>query len=289
MYMGTEVGGLLQHLYAQGHNFEGVDPSRQDEHFEEIKRLLLGQLCYGFPGSRAFFNYCFHGAQPGRESLCNWIYGHVLGLAFPRFSLATWSGVKSPIAYYFAPAVKKTFKEHYRYGATRFPKELALPGGPPLETLALTLESKAGLSAHFANLSGKEAVLSGEGYSVALGHGCALLADSFGNCLGQAQAVKLAGADYLALDHPMAFGLWRTAEDGIYLKLTELDQGALQQPARVFLSKTLLDRLAPGRELEWRALDKESAATPVEMQAEPAGVRIVYPADPACRCLRATQ
>jgi hypothetical protein len=287
MYLGTEVGGLLQHTFAQGHNAEGVDPSRKDEGFEEIKRMLLGQLCYGFPGSRAFFNCCFHGAIPGTDERSDCVYGQALALAFPRFSLAPWSGKPSPIAYYFAAAVKKAFKQHYRYGVTKFPRELALPGGPPLETLALALESPAGLSVHFANLSGKEAVLSERGYSTALGHGCALLADSFGNCLGKAQTVKLNGADYLALDRPLAFGLWCAPEGAVYLRVLEADETELRGPAQVWISKVLLDRLAPGKTLAWHALDKESAATPVETKPVATGIWLLYPAEAACRCLRA--
>jgi hypothetical protein len=138
-----------------------------------------------------------------------------------------------------------------------------------------------------ANLSGKEAVLSERGYSAALGHGCALLADSFGNCLGKAQAVQLDGADYLALDRPLAFGLWRAPEGAVYLRVLEADETELRGPAQVWLSKVLLDRLAPGRELVWRALDKESAATPVETKVVATGIWLLYPAEAACRCLRA--
>jgi hypothetical protein len=287
MYMGTEVGGLLQHLYAQGHNFEGVDPSWKEKGFEEVKRLLLGQLCYGFPGSRAFFNYCFVSGQPKPEYRADSLFGHALGLAFPRFSLATWGAYPTPIGYYFAAAVKKAFKEHYRYGATEFPEELVRPGAAPLETLGLALKSKAGLSVHFANVSGKQATLSGHGYTAALGHNCALLADSFGNCMGQAQALQFEGADYLRFDRPVAFGLWRTAEGAVYLRVLEADQTELRSPAQAWLSKTLLDRLAPGKTLAWRALDKESAAKPVETRPDSAGGQLVFPAGAACRCLRA--
>jgi hypothetical protein len=287
MYMGTEVGGLLQHLYAQGHNFEGVDPSWKEKGFEEVKRLLLGQLCYGFPGSRAFFNYCFVSGQPKPEYRADSLFGHALGLAFPRFSLATWGAYPTPIGYYFAAAVKKAFKEHYRYGATEFPEELVRPGAAPLETLGLALKSKAGLSVHFANVSGKQATLSGHGYTAALGHNCALLADSFGNCMGQAQALQFEGADYLRFDRPVAFGLWRTAEGAVYLRVLEADQTELRSPAQAWLSKTLLDRLAPGKTLAWRALDKESAAKPVETKVVAAGIWLLYPAEAGCRCLRA--
>jgi hypothetical protein len=286
MYMGTEVGGLLQHLYAQGHNFEGVDPSWKEKGFEEVKRLLLGQLCYGFPGSRAFFNYCFVSGQPKPDYRADGLFGHALGLAFPRFSLAAWAAYPTPIGYYFAAAVKRAFKEHYRYGATKFPKELVLPGAPPLETIALALESKAGLSVHFANVSGKEATLSGSGYSTTLDHNCALLADSFGNCMGQAQALQLDGADYLRFDRPVAFGLWRTAEGAVYLRVLEADQTELRSPAQAWLSKTLLDRLAPGKKLVWTALDKDSAATPADARVEAAGMCLTYPAGSICRCLR---
>ena len=284
MYVGTEVGGLLQHTFAQGHNFEGTDPSRKDELFEEIKRMALAQIAYGFPGSRAFFNYCFEGAQPNRERT-DGIFGHTLGLAFPRFSLAPWTGQPSPIGTYFATSVKRAFKTHYRYGQTQIPRELVLPGSNP-ETLTLVLESDAGYSVHFANLSGAAVTLEQDGYAAELEHGHALLVDSFGNAMGLTREVRLNGEPYLGFDRPVAFGLWRL-DDQVFLRILEPDRTTLNEPIRVFLAPALLDRLGQDSTQSWQALDKMSAPSPVSCTPASNGLELVYPSDPTCRCLAA--
>lgn len=284
--MGTEIGGLLQHTFAQGHNFEGIDPSRKDEKFEEIKRLILGQLAYDFPGSRAYFNYVFSHVPEGHEP-ADGIFGHVLGLAFPRFSLAPFTGVRHPVSSYFTAAVKRVFTQHYRNGRTGFPSELLLPGEPGIDTLALTLESEAGLSVHMANLSGQDAVLMEQGYSVTLGHGRAALIDSFGNAMGRAQEIRRGAAGYLGFDRPAAFGLWRGADARIYLCVREEDFAPLETPMRVSLSQALLDRLKLESHSPWCVLDDAADERPVEQESATTGLELVYPPGRACRCLAA--
>jgi hypothetical protein len=284
MYIGTENGNLLQHTFAPGHNFEGVDPSRKDENFEEIKRLLLGQLCYDFPGSRAYFNYVFAN-QPMPE--VDAVYGHALGLAFPRFSLAPHTRRLDPVASFFAAAVKRHYPAHYRAGQVRYPPELVRPGAAPLATLALRLESAAGTSVHLANLSGQPAVLEEAGYAAELGHGCALVADSFGNLMGRIRAVRWQGAPYVDAGREVVLAVWRTGDGTVYLRVLDPDQRELRAPATVFLSKAWLARAAGAGSLNWQALDAQAAGSAVEVSSKPDGVELVYPSGPACRCLEA--
>ncbi|MFC1451734.1 hypothetical protein ACFLSJ_00130 [Verrucomicrobiota bacterium] len=283
MYVGTEVGGLLQHTFAQGHNFEGTDPSRKDELFEEVKRMALAQIAYGYEGSRAFFNYCFEGAQPNMAP-ADGIFGHALGLAFPRFSLAPWTGQPSPIGTYFATGVKRAFKEHYRYGRTQIPDELVLPGSKP-DTLALVLESDVGRSVHLANLSSRAAALEADGMRARLEHGCACLADTFGNAMGETGAIEVDDERYLGFDRPVCFGLWRT-DEGVFLRILETGRAPLAQPVRVFLSQCLVDRTGPDRAMSWQALDSSGTATDVSATPVENGLELVYPNGPECRCLK---
>ena len=284
MYIGTEGGCLLQHVFAQGHNFSGINPGNLDNQFENVKRLILGQIAYDFPGSRAFFNYVltdFHQEEGARAR----IFGQVLGLAFPRFSLAPFTFSADHISYYLVAGVKKAFRDHYRSGTTVFPAEMLEPGAPPPASVALVLKSLVGKSIHFASLAGEDITLAREGYRVRLEHGRALLVDSFGNLMGETGWVQWQEKDYFRLGRPASFGLWRSEDGPVYLKVLEKDQAPLQKPGRIFLSAELLHRLGRGNALRWSVLDQESTPSPATVETRAEGIEIHYPDDPACRCL----
>ena len=286
MYMGTEVGNLLQHTFAQGHNFDGVNPGRKDNQFEDIKRMILGQHAYDFPGSRIYFNYVLSSQLSADKKRDN-IFGHVLGLAFPRFSLAPFTGIRQQVATYFAAGVKRAFPAHYRNGRTEFPLDAVRPQSPPPTTLALTLRSDEALSVHFANLSEEDLVMEKDGFRARVTRGNAVLADSFGNLLGETDLVQWEGSDYIRLERLAALGLWRSGDGAAYLQAVEADRKSLTEPLRIFLSSELLNRIgaSDAGTPEWQGLDSESSPIKVQTTSVPGGMEVVYPAGDDCRCL----
>ena len=279
MYFGTEGGNLLQHTFAQGHNFGGIDPSRKDNNMEDIKRIVLAQVAYNFPDSRAYFNYVFR--TPDH------IFGHVLGLAFPRFALAPFTGTRHQVSYYFAAMVKKTFPDHYLRGHTEFPLDVLRPGSPPMTSIALVLRSHEGTSVHLANISGEELIMEKEGYVTQLANGCALMVDSFGNVMGETDMVQWQGTNYLHLDRPAAFGIWRNEEGNLYIQALEADRKSLRAPLHIFLSKELLQRMrvTMGEAHRWEGLDAEGGSIPIITKSTEKGHDVVYPSHETCRCL----
>jgi len=287
MYIGTEAGGFLQHTFAAGHCFDGINQARKDNNFEELKRLMIGQTAYDFPGSRAYLNYIL-GSQFNRDpNVTDCVFGHVLGLAFPRFAFAPFTYARRDVATYFTTAVKRAFPDHFLHGATEFPAEALRPDAPPMTSVTLALRSKEGLSVHLANLSGGDLSMEKEGYSATLPDGCALLCDSFGNVMGETDSVRCRGRDYIRLDRPAAFGVWRNEKGDAYLQALEIDRTPLKSPLRVFLGDELLSRLGISAETfgKWRGLDMEAKPISISATTVNGGLEMVYPTDAKCRCL----